>query len=55
MLPIAGGATDGKPATKITIKRITVKSSSKAPATTHHDGRADDHHHGRDRHHDART
>jgi peptidyl-prolyl cis-trans isomerase B (cyclophilin B) len=33
-LPIQGGANDGKPASKITIKRITVKSSDKAPATT---------------------
>ena len=33
-LPITDGKTDGKPASKITIKRVTVKSSSKAPATT---------------------
>ena len=33
-LPIQGGTNDGKPASKITIKKITVKSSSKAPTTT---------------------
>ena len=33
-LPIQGGATDGKPASKITIKRITVKSAKQAPTTT---------------------
>jgi peptidyl-prolyl cis-trans isomerase B (cyclophilin B) len=33
-LPIQGGATDGPPAQKITIKKITVKSSKTAPTTT---------------------
>jgi peptidyl-prolyl cis-trans isomerase B (cyclophilin B) len=33
-LPIKGGANDGPPASKITIKRIRVKASDTAPSTT---------------------